>query len=43
LFATGQFVYGHILNGVIWAVIAVAATTGLFWAGGRLWTSESLN
>jgi SSS family solute:Na+ symporter len=43
LFATGQFVYGHILNGVIWAVIAVSATTGLFWAGGRLWTAESPN
>jgi solute:Na+ symporter, SSS family len=43
LFATGEFIYGRTVPGVIWTVVAVSATTGLFWAGGRLWTSKTPN
>ena len=43
LFATGEFIYGRVLPAVIWTVVAVSATTGLFWAGGRLWTSKTPN
>jgi hypothetical protein len=37
LFAAGGFVYGRVLQGTVWSVVAAAAIVGLLATGRRLW------
>ena len=41
LFATGAFVYGRDIEGVIWSVVSLAAIAGLASFGKRVWGSAS--